>query len=141
VQEASRGVSVLTQSAVVGADVVADNWGVLFDGGDNSDEQYYKAPPIVADNWGGLFEKPAHILEEHDFESTDQIRESCITYTDPDAPACITPVPTASTVASEQFSALQHIAIDSWGGLFEEPAHVLEERIHLKGPRWLEGGE
>jgi hypothetical protein len=63
-RETSRGVSVPTHSAPVGADIVADNWGGLFDGGDDSDEQHCEARSIVADNWGGLFEQPAHILEE-----------------------------------------------------------------------------
>ena len=50
VREASRGVTVPTQSAALGADVVADNWGGLFDGGDDSDEQHCGARSIVADN-------------------------------------------------------------------------------------------
>lgn len=49
VPEASRSVPVLTQSAVGEADVVADNWGSLFDGDGYFDEQRYEAP-IVTDN-------------------------------------------------------------------------------------------
>ena len=50
VREASRGVTVPTQSAAVGADVVADNWGGLFNEGDDSDEQHCVARSIIADN-------------------------------------------------------------------------------------------
>ena len=53
-REASRRVPVLTQSAAVGADVVADNWGDLFDGGNDFVEHHYEEP-IIADNWGGFF--------------------------------------------------------------------------------------
>jgi hypothetical protein len=54
-REASRRVRVPTQSTVVGADVVADNWGNLFDdNGVDSDEQCYEEP-INADNWGRFF--------------------------------------------------------------------------------------
>jgi len=70
VWEASRGVPILTHSASVEADVVADNWGGLFDGGDDSDERHCEVS-IVPDNWGGLFEQLAHTLEERDLESTD----------------------------------------------------------------------
>jgi hypothetical protein len=52
--EASRRVPVPTQSAAVRADVVADNWGDLFDSGNDSVEQHYEEP-IIADNWGGFF--------------------------------------------------------------------------------------
>ncbi|CAD6225506.1 unnamed protein product [Miscanthus lutarioriparius] len=62
--EASPGVPVPTRSAAVGADVATDNWGGLFDGGDDSDEQHCEERSIVADNWGGLFEQLTHILEE-----------------------------------------------------------------------------
>jgi hypothetical protein len=41
-REASRRVPVPTQSTVVGADVVTDNWGNLFDSGVDSDEQRYE---------------------------------------------------------------------------------------------------
>jgi hypothetical protein len=41
-REAFRRVPVPTQSTVVGADVVADNWGNLFDSGVDSDEQRYE---------------------------------------------------------------------------------------------------
>ena len=69
--EASRGVTIPTQSTALGADVVADNWGGLFNEGDDSDEQHYGARSIVADNWGGLFEQHVHIREVHDLESID----------------------------------------------------------------------
>jgi hypothetical protein len=49
-RETSRHVPVLTQSAAVGADVVADNWGDHFDSGNDSFEQHYEEP-IIADNW------------------------------------------------------------------------------------------
>jgi hypothetical protein len=57
-------------SAAVGDDVVADNWGSLFERGDDSNEEHHEEP-IVADNWGGMFEQPVHILEGRDLESTD----------------------------------------------------------------------
>jgi hypothetical protein len=52
--EASRHVPVPTQSTVVGADMVANNWGNHFDSGIDYDEQRYEEP-INADNWGGFF--------------------------------------------------------------------------------------
>jgi hypothetical protein len=67
VRESSRGVSIPTKSTVVGANVVADDWGGFFDGDDDSIEQHC-AVSIVADNWGGLFEQPAHELEERDLD-------------------------------------------------------------------------
>ncbi|XP_020405716.2 uncharacterized protein [Zea mays] len=54
-RETSRRVPVPTQCTVVGADVVADNWGNLFDSAVDSDEQRYEEP-INADNWGGFFD-------------------------------------------------------------------------------------
>jgi hypothetical protein len=53
-REASRCVPVPTQSTAAGADVVADNWGDLFDSGNDSTEQHYEEP-IIANNWGGFF--------------------------------------------------------------------------------------
>jgi hypothetical protein len=53
-REAFGRVHVTAQSTVVGADVVADNWGNLFDSGVDSDEQRYEEP-INTDNWGGFF--------------------------------------------------------------------------------------
>jgi hypothetical protein len=50
VQESSRGDFVPTKSAVVGADIVADNWGGLFNADNSSDEQHCEAKSLVVDN-------------------------------------------------------------------------------------------
>ncbi|CAO2183690.1 unnamed protein product [Urochloa humidicola] len=81
VREASKGVPAPTQYAAVG-----DQYTAV--GADD-----YEAP-IVADNWGGLFEQPTHMLEERILDSTDKIPvESCLTSTNPNAHACVEPVP------------------------------------------------
>ncbi|CAO2210928.1 unnamed protein product [Urochloa humidicola] len=85
--QASKGVPVRSQFAAVETDVVADNWGGLFDGGRASDEQRHEET-IVADNWGGLFEQLAHFEEERDLEL-------------PDTPVCVVPVPENDLTSTE----------------------------------------
>jgi hypothetical protein len=48
--------SIPTPAVVVGAAVIADNWGSGFDRGEDPFEPYYATPSIVADNWGKLFD-------------------------------------------------------------------------------------
>jgi len=53
--ETSQVVSTPTQAMAIGATVVADNWGGLFGGDDDSIAADTDAL-VGADNWGGLFE-------------------------------------------------------------------------------------
>jgi hypothetical protein len=48
--------SIPTSAVVIGATVIADNWGSGFDGGEDPFEPYRAMPSIFADNWGGLFD-------------------------------------------------------------------------------------
>jgi hypothetical protein len=84
VREASRRVPVPTQSTAAGADVVADNWGDLFDSGNDSTEKHY-ADPIITDNWGGFFDG-ADAAVDADFAGHWDSPSS-----NPDATTCVTP--------------------------------------------------
>ena len=64
VHEISQVVFAWTQATAVGAAVIADNWGGLF-GGDDDSIVVDTDAPVVVDSWGGLFDWDDDYIAAH----------------------------------------------------------------------------
>jgi hypothetical protein len=136
-------------SKQIDGEVVADNWGGLFEPVfiwgkrvyEPMKEQLAVVAHIVADNWGGLFEDPAYVMDERVYESIASDSASPLpmkvqlandvavtehTSTDPDVLACVSPALTASIAAS--VSVRENVSVET------SPAEDQRQIQELKKP-------